>query len=149
MLWVYEIETCVSLTHEPHIKSFCIVACPMEVSIEVSLSEKTFICSWCMKHVSHWHMSPTDEPHICGAHVSVKHMFHVSDAWDTISIERDWKCGFFYENFAGRIHSLYPFLPFSGHSCIIVLCANINRVSYIQFPNYIQTLLLKIWKLHW
>ena len=107
------------------IKSFCIVA----GSIEVSFSGKTFICFRCMRHVSHWHMSPTNGDScvlpICGAHVSVRHMSHTPDAWDTVTIERDWECDFFYENFAGRIYSLYQFKPFSRHSCIILLCANL------------------------
>ena len=134
------------------IKSFCIVA----GSIEVSFSGKTFICFGCMRRVSLTHEPHKWAPHlwdscvlpICGSHVSVRHMFHTPDAWDTIFIERDWECDFFYENFAGRIYSLYQFYPFLG---IVVLFYFVQtcRVPYIQFPNYIQTLVLKIWKLHW
>ena len=130
------------------IKSFCIVA----GSIEVSFSGKTFICFRCMRHVSHWHMSPTNGDScvlpICGAHVSVRHMSHTPDAWDTVTIERDWECDFFYENLPAEF-VLYINLNLFLGIVVLFYFVQTYRVPYIQFPNYIQTLVLKIWKLHW
>ena len=135
------------------IKSFCIVA----GSIEVSFSGKTFICFGCMRHVSHWHMSPTNGLPICGTHVFCPFV-GLTCQWDTCFIHLTHEILFLLKEIENVIFSmkilpaefiLYINLNLFRGIVVLFYFVQTYRVPYIQFPNYIQTLVLKIWKLHW